>query len=185
MRIVVTLDTERREIDVGPDGTEVRWGDRSAVVKVIPGSGRSIELEIGGERAVVEGWPEHLSDPPREIVINGETFALSLERVALPHGEAGRIALEVPVLGPIAAPTPPAAAAGGGIAVAPPMPGRVVELRVKDGDRVTAGQVLLVLEAMKMRNEVTSPTSGVVRGVAVSAGSNVRARETMLRVLPE
>jgi pyruvate carboxylase subunit B len=62
------------------------------------------------------------------------------------------------------------------------MPGKVIELRVKDGDRVEAGTVVLVLEAMKMRNEVTTPVAGTVRGLRVSAGANVRAREPMLYV---
>jgi biotin carboxyl carrier protein len=63
------------------------------------------------------------------------------------------------------------------------MPGKVLELRVKDGDRVEKGQVLLVLEAMKMRNEVASPAAGVVAGLAVAAGANVRAKDVLLRIV--
>ncbi len=64
------------------------------------------------------------------------------------------------------------------------MPGKVIELRVAEGDRVEAGTVLLVLEAMKMRNEITSPSAGIVRGVRVAAGANARAKEPMLFVAP-
>jgi biotin carboxyl carrier protein len=64
------------------------------------------------------------------------------------------------------------------------MPGRVIEVRVKDGDQVRKGDVLLVLEAMKMRNEIVSPVEGVVRGLRVAAGSNARAKEPMLYVVP-
>ncbi len=64
------------------------------------------------------------------------------------------------------------------------MPGRVVELKVHEGDRVRQGTVLLVLEAMKMRNEVTSPLDGTVRDLKVSEGSSVRAREAMLYIAP-
>ncbi len=53
-----------------------------------------------------------------------------------------------------------------------------------EGDRVRTGTVLLVLEAMKMRNEVTSPADGIVRNLRVSEGSSVRAREPMLRIAP-
>jgi biotin carboxyl carrier protein len=64
------------------------------------------------------------------------------------------------------------------------MPGKVIELRVSEGQRIEAGTVVLVLEAMKMRNEVTSPVAGVVRGLRVRAGANARAREPMLFVEP-
>jgi glutaconyl-CoA/methylmalonyl-CoA decarboxylase subunit gamma len=73
----------------------------------------------------------------------------------------------------------------GSIPILPPMPGRVVELRVHDGEAVAKGAVLLVLEAMKMRNEVTAPADGVVRDVRVREGANVRARETMLVLVPK
>jgi biotin carboxyl carrier protein len=82
------------------------------------------------------------------------------------------------------APPSAAPAEGPGTILRPPMPGKVIEVRVKDGDRVVAGQVLLVLEAMKMRNDVLATSSGVVREVRVVAGANVRAREAMLRIEP-
>ena len=72
-----------------------------------------------------------------------------------------------------------------GAPVVPPMPGKVIEVRVKEGDRVRKGDVLLVLEAMKMRNEIVSPADGVVRGLAVSAGGNARAKAPMLFVAPD
>jgi biotin carboxyl carrier protein len=65
------------------------------------------------------------------------------------------------------------------------MPGKVIEVRVKEGERVRKGDVLLVLEAMKMRNELTSPADGVVRGLRVSAGGNARAREPMMFIAPD
>ena len=64
------------------------------------------------------------------------------------------------------------------------MPGRVVELRVKEGDRVRKGDVLVVLEAMKMRNELASPADGIVRGIRVAAGANARSNEPMMFVAP-
>jgi len=64
------------------------------------------------------------------------------------------------------------------------MPGRVVEVKVREGEAVVKGAVLLVLEAMKMRNELTSPIDGVVRDLRVREGANVRARELMLVLVP-
>jgi biotin carboxyl carrier protein len=60
------------------------------------------------------------------------------------------------------------------------MPGKVVLLRAKIGDSVQAGDVLLVLEAMKMENEVVSPMNGVVREVRVTEGASVSLGEVML-----
>jgi biotin carboxyl carrier protein len=53
------------------------------------------------------------------------------------------------------------------------MPGRVVEVRVAEGDSVAAGQVLIVLEAMKMQNEIRAEGAGIVTRCAVSAGEAV------------
>jgi glutaconyl-CoA decarboxylase len=74
----------------------------------------------------------------------------------------------------------PSADAAEGEPILPPMPGRILEVRVKAGDRVEAGALLLVLEAMKMRNEIVAPRAGRVVSVRVTAGASVRAREPML-----
>jgi len=71
--------------------------------------------------------------------------------------------------------------AGGCIA---PMPGKVVELRVAEGDSVTAGQVLLIMEAMKMEHTVTAPQDGTVAQVSVVAGDQVDA-DALLIVVAE
>jgi 3-methylcrotonyl-CoA carboxylase alpha subunit len=69
--------------------------------------------------------------------------------------------------------------AGGCIA---PMPGKVVELRVAEGDTVQAGQVLLIMEAMKMEHSVTAPQDGVVAQVSVAAGDQVGADALLIVV---
>ena len=182
MRIVVTLDKDRTEVDVGPDGTSATWPGGAAPVKLVRVAGRVAELEIGGERVLIEGWPEYLPDTPKEIIVNGETFTLALER----RGGSTPAAQPLTAAGP---PSTAVAAAppeqGPGAVVTPPMPGKVVELRVREGEHVTAGQVLLVIEAMKMRNEVASPVAGIVRGLAAVAGANVRAHEPLLRIAPD
>lgn len=62
------------------------------------------------------------------------------------------------------------------------MPGKVVELLVSPGEAVEAGQALLVVEAMKMQNEVRAPKAGAVAEVLVEAGDAVAAGQAMLRV---
>jgi len=66
--------------------------------------------------------------------------------------------------------------------IAASMPGKVVLLRVKAEDQVRAGDVLLVLEAMKMENEITTPISGIVKEVKVSEGSAVNIGDIMVVV---
>ena len=74
---------------------------------------------------------------------------------------------------PKAAPARPAAAPAGAETVKAPMPGNILEVRVKDGQSVQAGDVLFILEAMKMENEIMAPAAGTVSGVAVQKGSAV------------
>jgi len=62
------------------------------------------------------------------------------------------------------------------------MPGTVIAVRVKEGDDVEAGQVLIVLEAMKMENTVPAPTAGRVERVLVIAGQQVQRGETLVEL---
>ncbi len=69
--------------------------------------------------------------------------------------------------------------------VAAPMPGMIVKLLVKEGDVVEKGGILLILEAMKMQNEIKAPVSGVVRKIAVAAGDSIESRGLMLEIDPK
>jgi biotin carboxyl carrier protein len=183
MRLRVVRDGKTVEVEVAADLTAVSVEGRSYPVTVVKASALRTELEIGGERAVVEGWPEHFSEPPGPVDVNGERGAAAIERLGgtaapVPPAPAERPPAPGPS-GPASSPPP-----AGGVPIVPPMPGKVIELRVAEGDRVEAGTVLLVLEAMKMRNEITSPSAGIVRGVRVAAGANARAKEPMLFVAP-
>jgi propionyl-CoA carboxylase alpha chain len=80
--------------------------------------------------------------------------------------------------------TDPALAQAAGSLVAP-MPGTVVRLGAEQGSRVSAGETILVLEAMKMQHTVTAPADGVVTEVAVAAGQQVAAGEVLAVVEPD
>ena len=140
-------------------------------------------LEVDGETVELRGWPAGEAAPPGPVDVLGVRLDADVavtERAGAADRSPGATA---------SAPAPPVSAAapsgGPGIAVLPPMPGKVLELRVTEGQTVRRGDILLVLEAMKMRNEIASPADGRVEGLRVSAGANVRGREPMLRVVPE
>jgi biotin carboxyl carrier protein len=76
-------------------------------------------------------------------------------------------------------------ASSGRVEVKSPMPGRVVKLLVAAGQVVTAGQPVLLFEAMKMQNELRSPESGIVSEIAVEPGQAVEARERLYVVSPQ
>lgn len=68
----------------------------------------------------------------------------------------------------------------GGGEIKPPMPGKIVAVKVKAGDKVEAGQTLLVLEAMKMQNELGAPGAGTVKEVKVAVGQNVEPKDVLV-----
>ncbi|PWB70073.1 MAG: hypothetical protein C3F07_17745 [Anaerolineales bacterium] len=80
------------------------------------------------------------------------------------------------------------AAAGGGVAetgefhLKAPMPGLVVSIPVEEGQQVTKGQVLIILESMKMQNELKSPRDGVINRIKVKAGESVEQKQPLLSV---
>jgi len=73
---------------------------------------------------------------------------------------------------------------GGSGVIKAPMPGTVVKVLVKEGDAVSVGQSLVIVEAMKMENDVRAPIAGIVRKVTVSAGSSVGTTEAMVEIEP-
>jgi 3-methylcrotonyl-CoA carboxylase alpha subunit len=69
-------------------------------------------------------------------------------------------------------------------AIIAPMPGKVIAVAVSEGQTVTAGQRLMVLEAMKMEHALTAPFDGVIEGLSVSAGGQVQVEALLCRVVP-
>ncbi|MBR4626413.1 MAG: biotin/lipoyl-binding protein [Ruminococcus sp.] len=119
-----------------------------------------------------------------KVTLNGKTYEVEVEQgkaVLLDEYEALAPApaqAAAPVAAPAAAaPAAPAPAApvnlASGETVEAPMPGNIIRVDVKQGDTVKAGQTLIILEAMKMENEIVSPKDGTVAQVVTSKGSVV------------
>ena len=117
-----------------------------------------------------------------KVTLNGRTYEVEVEAgkaMLLSEYEAVAPAPAAAPAAPAAAPAAPAAApaapevTGSGEAVNAPMPGNILKVNVKVGDAVKSGTVLVVLEAMKMENEIMAPKDGTVAQVLVTKGSNV------------
>ena len=86
---------------------------------------------------------------------------------------AAPVPAAAPVAAPAAAPAAPAAAAVSGTQVISPMPGTILKVNAAEGQAVKAGDVLFILEAMKMENEIVAPCDGTVKQILASKGSTV------------
>jgi biotin carboxyl carrier protein len=142
-----------------------------------------------------------------KITLNGKVYEVEVERgeaivideyaasaptpapVPTPAPAPTPVPAPTPAPAPIPAPAPtPAPASVSAAPVKPaegekvsaPLPGTILEVAVREGDSVTAGQVLVIIEAMKMENEITSPQSGIIAQVLVSKGASVNTGDVML-----
>lgn len=117
------------------------------------------------------------------ITVNGTSYDVSVEELS---GGAAPVAAPVaaaPVAAtaPAAAPAAPAPAAGGAgsVKVSSPMPGKILAVKANVGDSVKKGQVILILEAMKMENEVVAPEDGTIASIDVTVGASVESGDTL------
>ncbi len=115
------------------------------------------------------------------ITVNGNTYLVNVEEVAAGAPVAAPVyAAPAPVAAPAPAPAPAPAAAGGRLKVSAPMPGSIVKVIVNAGDAVKKGDTLLVLEAMKMENEIKAPEDATVSSVAVKSGDSVSSGDLLV-----
>jgi len=142
------LESGEEAVEVRLEGGLAQLGDRRVSVRAIPGSGPLDALEIDGRIARVRA----IRDGSRVLVwCDGDVFEIT---------QGTRSARR------------PAEVAG---ELAAPMPGRVRRILVAEGSPVTRGEVIFVLEAMKMEHAIRAPRDGVVRAIAPREGEMVDA----------
>jgi biotin carboxyl carrier protein len=159
-------------------------GEKTCVVE--------LERDAAGWRVSLDGRPVNvdaveIAPHTFSILLDGQNFEFSVIQAA-----NGKMKLQTGAQEFIAEVIDPRAWSGrrhghveaeGRQQILAPMPGKVVRILVKAGDRVEAGQGLLVVEAMKMQNEVRSPKSGTVETVLAKEGQPVNAGETLCVVV--
>ena len=104
-----------------------------------------------------------------KVNVNGNVYEITLEIIDKEDIKATPAA-KAPAAAPVAA---PASTPAGAKEITAPMPGTILKVNVKDGDTVKAGDVLMILEAMKMENEIMAPSDGVIASVNVTSGASV------------
>lgn len=132
------------------------------------------------------------------VTVNGKTYAVEVEEVGAGQGgftyqpvqQAPVQQAVQPAVAPAPAPTPapapaPKAAApvsGEGELMQAPMPGTILDILVTEGQTVKKGDIVIILEAMKMENEIASPADGVVSKIYTSKSATVNAGDPMLTI---
>ena len=127
-----------------------------------------------------------------KVTLNGRTYEVEVEagkamlldeyEAIVPSAPAAPVAAAPVAAAPVAAPAAPAApvVTGAGESVAAPMPGTILKVNVTAGQAVKEGDLLVVLEAMKMENEIFAPKSGTVSQVVVSKGASVNTGDALV-----
>jgi len=170
MKFGVDVAGERRTIDVqrSPDGWVATVGDRRL----------SVNVARAGTRWSVLVGP--VGEPP--TASHEVTLEWSAPGAWIIEVDGCRVPVTVGDAGTAVAPS--GTAGGGAVRVVAPMPGRVVKVLVSPGQVVAARQGLVVVEAMKMENDVTAPVAGTVADVSVTEGMAVTGKTVLVVLEP-
>jgi biotin carboxyl carrier protein len=164
MKYVTTIDKQEFQIEV-VDERHIRIGDRLLEVDFETVSGQPVfSLILDGrsyESFVYQGEEDW------DVLLRGRQYQVKVEdeREKRLKAAAGGGAVE-----------------GGEFHLKAPMPGLVVAVLIEEGQEVKKGQVMLILESMKMQNELKAPRDGVMGRVRVKSGESVEQRQTLLSV---
>ena len=160
MKLSFDHNSESISVELTSSGKTHRFtmGDRTADVEILQAKDGKLDLLIDGNRVTAYVSSENAK---RWVTIHGQTFIFARSSGARKGGHAGHHAA-----GELTA----------------PMPGQVRAVNVGEGDAVTKGQTLLVLEAMKMEIRIHAPRDGVVKKLVVKQGQTVEREQILIEV---
>lgn len=157
MQFTLTLGESEYEIylEKANGTTKVDVNGEVVECKLTPVEGGATRVEVGGQVFLIDlqGRVLHVDQLPVDFSVKD---VKSLGGVGGAGGKGGEFKLK------------------------PPMPGKIVGIKVNPGDAVKKGQVLVVLEAMKMQNELPAPRDGVVKTVGVTVGQTVEGKDVLV-----
>ena len=159
MKLSFDHDSESFSIDLTPSGRSYRVEIKAKIVEaeILQAKDGKLDLLIDGERVTAYVSTE---DAKRWVTVNGQTFVLTKSSGARKGGHAYHSAGELTA----------------------PMPGQIRAVNVSEGEVVTKGQTLLVLEAMKMEIRIHSPQDGVVKKLFVKQGQTVEREQILIDI---
>lgn len=137
----------------------------------------NVTVKIGDQTFDVQ--IEDLNARPIIATVDGERFEVTPSAGVAPAAPVTLVAPAAPVA-PVASPVPVSVTSLAGNTLTAPLPGIVISIFAKPGDSVETGQVLLVIEAMKMKNSIRSTRAGRIAGVLVSEGQTVAHKQALL-----
>lgn len=114
-----------------------------------------------------------------QVTVNGNTYEVDVEEVGV-SGTGSMPARPVVAPTPVKATPAPAPVATGSTKVVAPMPGKIVDVKVSVGQSVKEGDLVAILEAMKMENEVFAPSAGTVASINVTKGAAVETNDVII-----
>ena len=163
MKTIFDLDSQTYPVDVIPNqsGTSfhIRLGERTLDVEILQADDGKLELLVDGKQTTAYVSSDHAK---RWVTVNGQTLLLTKSSGVRPRGSTHQRAA-----GELTA----------------PMPGQVRAVNVTEGEPVTKGQTLLLLEAMKMEIRVQAPRAGVVRKLFVQQGQTVEREQMLIEIV--
>jgi biotin carboxyl carrier protein len=161
MKYVTTINNKKFEVDIRNDGSVwVNGKSREVDFLALGPALYSIIMDTIQHEVVVEGAEDNV-----EVLLNGRLYTGTVldERSQLMKSRRGGLEAD-----------------SGEVTIRAPMPGLIAAVLCNEGDAVEAGQTLVILESMKMQNELKAPRAGTVQRVSVASGQTVEQRKVLI-----
>lgn len=161
MKYVTTINNKKFEVDIRNDGSVwVNGKTREVDFLALGPALYSIIMDTIQHEVVVEGVEDNV-----EVLLNGRLYTGTVldERSQLMKSRRGGLEAD-----------------SGEVTIRAPMPGLIAAVQCAEGDAVEAGQTLVILESMKMQNELKAPRAGTVQRVSVASGQTVEQRKVLI-----